>query len=197
MLKRIVAILLLLGIAVFLLSRAGSFLIVDAPARADAMVVLGGDNDDSRLAHAVVLLKQGYANRIVLDADARFKKYGESEADRAPAFVEKTVPGVVEVCPTLGDSTYEEAADLKPCLEKIHASSVLIVTSAFHTRRALSIFSKRLPQYHWSVTSSSSPYHDADQWWKHRRWAKITLDEWEKYLWWELVEQWSLGVVLR
>jgi uncharacterized SAM-binding protein YcdF (DUF218 family) len=101
------------------------------------------------------------------------------------------------VCPTVQDSTFGEAADVNRCLARLNLSSVLIVTSNFHTRRALGIFQKRLPQYHWSVAAASAPYHYADQWWKHRAWAKTVLDEWEKFAWWELVDQWRPDVALR
>ncbi len=37
------------------------------------------------------------------------------------------------------------------CLSKLNAKRVLIVTSDYHTRRALSIFSELLPQYEWSA----------------------------------------------
>ena len=65
--------------------------------------------------------------------------------------------------------------------EAAGATSAIIVTSDFHTRRALSIFRKRLPQYEWSVAASSWPGNAAEQYWKHRWWAKSVLDEWEKY----------------
>ena len=79
----------------------------------------------------------------------------------------------------------------------LNISSVLIVTSDFHTRMALSIFQKRLPQYRWSVAASSAPYHDADQWWKHRAWAKLFLMNGKNSQWWELVDRWRPDVVLR
>lgn len=196
MLKRAVLIILLAGVAIFFISKSGAFLVVDAPAHADTLLVLGGDNDDTRFWRAAELLHAGYANRIMLDSDARSKNLGETEADRAPAFIVRTLPGQVNICPITADSTYEEAADLKSCLERTNTQSILIVTSAFHTRRALSILSKRLPQYRWSVTLADSAYLYGDQWWKHRRWAKTALDEWEKFLWWKLVEQWQPGTVL-
>ncbi len=103
----------------------------------------------------------------------------------------------VEVCPTVADSTYSEVADVERCMKAAGATSALIVTSDFHTRRALSIFRKRLPQYEWSVAASSWPGNAAEQYWKHRWWAKSVLDEWEKYLWWQAVDRWRSDVVLR
>ena len=178
-----------------LLSHAGSFLVLNAPEHADAILVLPGG--DTSYWHAVKLQRQGYANRILLAAGISQTIYGRSEADLATEFVNRTSPGLVEVCPIVRDSTFGEAADVKRCLEGLTISTVLIVTSDFHTRMALSIFQKRLPQYHWSVAASSAPYHDADQWWKHRAWAKTVLDEWEKFAWWQLVDRWRPDVVLR
>lgn len=182
-------------LVIVLLSHAGSFLTLNAPERSDVIVVLGGAEGSFR--QAVKLQKQGYADRILLDASVTQTIYGKSEADLAIEFLDRTSPRLVEVCPTIEDSTFGEAADVKRCLARLNVSSVLIVTSDFHTRTALSIFRKRLPQYRWSVAASSAPYHDADQWWKHRAWAKTVLDEWEKFAWWELVDRWRPDVVLQ
>ncbi len=187
----------LVVLVVVLLSHAGSFLVVNAPEPADAALVLGGGADSARLWLAVKLQKQGYVGRILLAASARQMIYGQSEADLAAEFLKRTSPGLVEVCPTVQDSTYSEAADIKRCLEGLNISSVLIVTSDFHTRRALDTFRKRLPQYHWSVAAVSAPYHYADRWWKHRAWAKSVLYEWEEFAMWELVDQWRPDVELR
>jgi DUF218 domain len=131
-----------------------------------------------------------------LDADASQDRFGKSDADLAVDFLRENGALDSEVCPIREDSTFGEAVDVKRCLERQKASSVLIVTSDFHTRRALSIFRKRLPQYEWSVAAASAPYHSANRWWRHRRWAKAALDEWERYIWWKLVDQWRSNVVL-
>jgi len=41
-----------------------------------------------------------------------------------------------------------------PCFLSLDAHRILIVTSAYHTRRALTIFRQRLPRYDWSVTAA-------------------------------------------
>lgn len=197
MFKRFAWLIILLIIAsILLLSRAASFLVVDAPERSDLMLVLAG-GEDTRYWRAVELATQGYAGEIQLDADATRRRFGKTDAELARPFVEQTAPSIAEVCPTLEASTFGEAEDVRRCLSDSNVSSILIVTSDLHTRRALSIFQKRLPRYHWSVAATSAPYHFADRWWRNRRWAKATLDEWEKYLWWKLVEQWRSDVVLR
>ena len=85
------------------------------------------------------------------------------------------------------------ALDQQPGDERMHPD---LSSQFIHTRRALSIFRARLPQYQWSVAASSWPANAAEHWWKHRWWAKTVIDEWEKYLWWELVDRWRSGLVL-
>jgi uncharacterized SAM-binding protein YcdF (DUF218 family) len=194
-LKRLVVLTIVIVIAVWLLSHAASFLVLNDPRPADVILVLAGGTD-ARYEHAVALQKAGFAERIILDADASRDRFGKSDADMAADFLRAYGPLGSEVCPIREDSTFGETVDVKRCLERQNVHSALIVTSDFHTRRAISIFHKRLPQYEWSVAAESAPYHNSEQWWRHRRWAKAALDEWEKYLWWKLVDQWGSNVVL-
>jgi uncharacterized SAM-binding protein YcdF (DUF218 family) len=194
--NRLIVLIAFLILIIVLLLHSGSFLVLNSPEHADAILVLKGG--EGSYWHAVKLQKQGYADRILLDASVIRMVYGKSEAELATEFLNRISPlGLAEVCPTVQDSTFGEAADVKRCLARLNISSVLIVTSDFHTRMALSIFQKRLPQYRWSVAASSAPYHDADQWWKHRAWAKTVLEGWEQFAWWELVDRWRPDVVLR
>jgi len=189
----IAGILALAGLfAFFLVAHAGSFLIVHAPEPADVIVVLDGE-----WPKGVQLQREGYAPRILLDANVTRLLYGRTDAELAADFLAHNNLPMMEICPTTADSTFAEVVDVRRCLERLHASSALIVASNFDTRRALSIFRKRLPQYRWSIAASSAPYHDADQYWKHRAWAKTVLDAWEQFLWWKLADQWRSDVVLR
>jgi uncharacterized SAM-binding protein YcdF (DUF218 family) len=72
----------------------------------------------------------------------------------------------------------------------MHAHSVLIVTSASHTGRALRIFRHRLPQYKFSTAAAQDPSHFGIHWWTNREWAKTTVDEWVKLVWFEAVDRW-------
>jgi uncharacterized SAM-binding protein YcdF (DUF218 family) len=64
------------------------------------------------------------------------------------------------------------------------------VTSDYHTRRALAVFSRRLPQYQWNVAAAHNPLQFGDAWWTDREWAKATFDEWSKLAWWEAIDRW-------
>jgi uncharacterized SAM-binding protein YcdF (DUF218 family) len=190
-------ILLLIGATLYFLSRAGSYLVINAPRRSDVMVVLAGGGGSSRFLQAVRLQKMGYAPLILVDAETGAEFYGKSEADLVFDYLTSSGQKGAVVCPTTADSTYDEAADVERCMMRVGAMSAIVVTSDFHTRRALSIFRKRLPQYEWSAAASSAPANAAEQYWKHRWWAKTVMDEWEKYLWWEAVDRWRSDVVLK
>ncbi len=83
-----------------------------------------------------------------------------------------------------------ESEDVRRCLQPLGAHRVLIVTSEFHTRRALMIFRERLPEYKFSVAAARNPAQFGDTWWTNREWAKTTFDEWTKLVWFEMVDRW-------
>ncbi len=60
----------------------------------------------------------------------------------------------VRICPIEGLSTREEAHDVEKCLAGEEGRRVLIVTSDFHTRRALSIFRQEVPGKIFSVAAA-------------------------------------------
>jgi uncharacterized SAM-binding protein YcdF (DUF218 family) len=180
----------------FLLSRAGSFLVVDDPQRSDVIVVLEGSGDTPGYFRALHLMREGYAGKLLLDANVNAEIFGKTEAEMAREYLDRIGQQATQICPTAGTSLFAEAADVQRCLQRMGASSAILVTSDFGTRRTLSIFQERLPQYRWSVAAASTPYHFAEAYWKHRGWAKTVLEEWDDFLWWKLVDQWRGDVVL-
>ena len=167
------------------------------PVRSDVILVLAGMDGDSRFWHGLELMERGYAPRLILDVQAPITRFGVSDTELAQDFIAKSAPGRAFVCEAFADSTFDETVDAARCLQPFHPSSVLIVTSGYHSRRALTIFKRRLPQYQWHVAALGAPLEPgkpwvrtADQWWKNRRWAKSVLDEWEKWIWWFLVDRW-------
>ena len=182
----------LAAVALVLLAHAGSFVTIHAPERSNVIVVLDGE-----WPQAVKLQKEGYAPRILLDVGINRQIYGRMESDLAIEFLQKAKLRDTQICPVAGGSTYEEVVDVRRCLEALHATSAIIVAPNFDTRRVISTFRKRLPQYRWSIAASSAPYNFAAQYWKYRSWAKTVLNAWEQYLWWKLVEARRADVVLR
>ncbi len=197
MLKRALVVALVAIVAIVALRHAGSFLVVNQPEHADLIVVLGGGNNDLRYWNGVQLMKEGYAPHLMLDVFAKGETFGNWDIDLARDFVNRTSPGTATVCALEDNSTYAEARFLGKCLQGTNVKSILVVTSAYHTRRALAILSKRLPQYHFSIYAAPDPYFFGERWWQTREWAKTTYAEWQRYLWWLLVDRWRNGVVIQ
>jgi len=186
----IVSFLVVVLIVAAVASQAARFLVVDDPEKSDAIVVLAGETN-VRPARALELLRQGVAPRVFLDVETRDVIYDQPLVDVAQKYVNGLAEANrVSVCLIAGLSTNAEADDVSRCLQSLGAHRVLIVTSEFHTRRALMIFRHRLPQYQFSVAAARGPKSFGDAWWKNREAAKATFDEWVKMLWWEAVDRW-------
>jgi hypothetical protein len=182
---------LLVGFA----ANAGRLLVVDAPERSDVILVLAGETD-RRPVRALELLDQGYARRVVIDVPLAAKIYTFTEVDLARKYIEG-VPQAssVEVCPIVGLSTQDESHDAEKCLAQGHApqqeaQKILIVTSDFHTRRALSIFRHELRAKSFSIAAVRDDTQFGTRWWRHRQWAKTCVDEWLRLLWWNSIDRW-------
>jgi uncharacterized SAM-binding protein YcdF (DUF218 family) len=190
--KKTVFILFFLGIVLFAVF-AGRLLVADWAERSDAIVVLAGDSMDIRYARGMELLHQGYGKHLFLDASADTHFFGKTPAEYASAFLKQEAGDMsdkVSVCPFAQDSTMTETIYVQKCLSQSEAKSVLLVTSDFHSRRALSIFRKKLPQYHWSVAAARDPDMFGVRWWQHREWTKTAFYEWLKTLWWNGIDRW-------
>lgn len=184
-----------LAVCAFIFLQPGKFLIVNNPEKSDAIVVLGGDSADQRYWRGMDLLRAGYARHMFVDATTGIA-YGHSFVELAKEYVAHTAGAnvaQVSVCPIVGDSTKLEAQQVNACLQTMQPppQSVIIATDDYHTRRALSIFRRELPQYKWTAAAAGAEFLFGLPWWKNREWAKTYLTEWEKLLWWELVDRWQ------
>ena len=185
----IAAVILAVLLLVFAAS-AGRMLVVDSPERSDLIVVLAGETD-RRPARALELLDQGYARRVVMDVPAGAMIYDFTQVELAEQYVRHLRQAAsVVVCPIMGLSTRDEAHDVEKCLAHQEGSRILIVTSDFHTRRALSIFRHELPGKTFTVAAAYDATQFGRRWWTRRQWAKTCLDEWLRLIWWTAVDRW-------
>ena len=182
----LLVLLLLLTFAV----NAGRILVIDAPQPSDLILVLAGETD-RRPAHAFELLHEGFGRRVLIDVPADIKIYDVLQLDLAERYI-RNLPdsAAVRLCPIVGLSTQEETHDVEKCLTPEDGSRILIVTSDFHTRRALSIFRHELPGKTFSVAAAHNPPEFGTRWWTHRQWAKTLAGEWVRVIWWNFVDRW-------
>jgi len=183
-------ILIFLVVAAFFFLFAGRVLLVDSPEHADAILVLAGETQ-VRPQKGVQLLQEGYAPRLILNVSNQERIFNVSLRELAQRW-EQSLPQnqQMSICSIMGLSTEDESHEAAQCLRRFHARNVLIVTSDFHTRRALSIFRHETPDLHFSVAAAYNPTTFGTAWWKHREWAKTTLYEWIRLLSWEAVDRW-------
>lgn len=113
--------------------------------QADALVVLSGSGAYfERTREAAELFRAGRAPQIVLTNDNSISGWSV-EQQRNPLFVERAAaeleragvpPERIVVLPSPVDSTYAEATLLRSYTERRGLRSLLVVTSAYHSRRA-------------------------------------------------------------
>lgn len=127
-------------------------LIIQAPlANADAIVVLGGSaNYQERAREAARLLREGRAQRILITND-NLRGPWSSVEQRNPYFYERSYDEIenagvqadkIDVLMQPVNHTHEEAELVRQYALDHGIRSVLIVTSAYHSRRALWTFSR-------------------------------------------------------
>lgn len=194
--KRLVIAAVIVMATIFLIVESGAHLTVDSPEKSDAIVVLAGDRNDVRYWRGLELLRAGYGHQMILDEGAE-RMFGRTYAEHAVDYAAQTAgeqaPNI-SVCVIKEDSTVQETAETAGCLAQLHPPprTVLIVTNDYHTRRAFSVFRKRLPQYHWSVAAAHDNHLFGLPWWRNREWAKTNFTEWQKLLWWQMIDQWKM-----
>ena len=156
----------------------------DGPAKADAVVVLGGDQWGMRLETAARLVRLGFAPVVLISGAPA--AYGANEADLAiPYIVHQGYPAEWFVAlRNQAMSTREECFLLLPELRRRGVRSVILVTSDFHTARAARIFraAERALGYRLEMRVVPAPdrYFHAGSWWRNREGRKTALNEWEK-----------------
>jgi len=186
----LVGILIVGGLLALLAAQGGRWLVVDEPRRSDVILVLAGETE-RRPQRALQLLEQGYGRRILIDVPAAATTFTFKDIELAETFV-RSLPqaALIRICPIVGLSTRDESRDAEKCLEGEHAGSVMLVTSDFHTRRALNVFRRELPERSFSVAASHDDRQFGVRWWTHRQWAKTAADEWLRLVWWAMVDRW-------
>ena len=184
-----IAALLLLAFSVYALPRLGRFLVAEDPlTKADAIYVLSGARFE-RLLEAIDLYKEGWAPKIVLLQGVY--DWGEVELIEKGVSYEKESEIQVNLGVTLGvprdafivlgqqDSTHEEAMTLLGQARLHHWSTVIVVTSKQHTRRARMEMNRTAAGEGLKIIMRASRHDrsDVDRWWSTRGTIRFTLFE--------------------
>jgi uncharacterized SAM-binding protein YcdF (DUF218 family) len=188
--------LLAFAFRVQILTGIGSYLIVgDQLHPADILFVLNGD-PDSRPFRAAELYQQGLAPRIVIarSENQPIVDLGlvRNETDISIGVMESLGVPAADILtlqmPGGVTSTFDEATLLRQYVEEHDVHSVILVTSAFHTRRARWIFLRELHGLPVTLEMAAAPNHgfDATNWWQSEYGLITVNNEYLKlfyYLW--------------
>jgi len=176
------------------LSYAGEWLSVgDRPRHADAILVLGGGF--ARPFQAADLYRQGFARKIYVSVPAREHQYRlldeagiayprEEEIVRQILLLRGVPAGAIEY---LGNDLISTSAEAQAARELFAkgAPRLLIVTSAYHLRRARMTFADALPAA--DIGMIASNYDPLPQaWWKDQNAARNVLLELAKITFYQL-----------
>jgi uncharacterized SAM-binding protein YcdF (DUF218 family) len=154
------------------------------PVKADAAVVLAGGYTGERILKAAALAREGLVPIVLVSGPRIFYEVPECEIS-IPFAVRKGFPRELFVCvPNNARSTMAEAAALEPALRARHVRRFLLVTTAYHTRRAAGIFRQALHGYYVIPVSADSPDFGSATWYRQREGRKNVFFEWAKLLTW-------------
>ncbi len=172
--------LLLLGLAAYAFHRpllrgfARALTVDDAVAPADFLYVLGGDVN-TRPFHAADLFRRGFAPRVVVprteDRPASERGFYPNDADVVVRILQhQGVPGsAIAMLRISGGvtSTQDEGRVLREYLQTHPAQRVIVVTSAYHTRRARWTLRRELEGLPVDLRMAAAPddRFDASNWW--------------------------------
>lgn len=189
-----VAVLLVLLPTLYGLSRLGAFLVVEDPVRnADAIIVLGGSMYERQM-EAVDLFQAGMAPKIYLFRE--IADWGER------VLIEKKIPYLravdvqIDAMVKLGvprdaieildqaANTATEARFVEQLATEKHFSTIIVVTSKQHTRRARLVLSRRLADLGTTIVMRGSRYDRTpfEKWWTDRPTIRFTLFESQRLL---------------
>jgi uncharacterized SAM-binding protein YcdF (DUF218 family) len=154
-------------------------LIVEKPLdHADAMIVLSGSAVyKERTQKAAELYKKGVAPLIFINNDGERAGWSQQEQTNPP-YVELeqreliangVMPDAIVVLTGVVSGTDQEVQAIKPELDQRQIKSLLVVTSAYHTRRALRTFEKVLADKDVKIGIAHPPAGvatpDPNYWW--------------------------------
>ena len=150
------------------------FNINNAKPGADALVVLSGGKF-TRIPHALKLYEEGYATEILLTDEKkrsiRFAHLLPKNEMIAQAMIEElglTAPfSIIQSQKGGATSTFDEAYDLLKLSEKKNYRHLIIVTDAFHSRRAYHAFQTVFEETEINIemSAASNKIFNENNWW--------------------------------
>ena len=174
----------------FVLDKAGRYIYEKDELRpADVIVVLGGEEGE-RVEYGVKLFKEGWARKdhIIMTGGPLVGKHTYAGLMKEQA-EDLGVAGKFILLADKSRSTEEDARYTGEILKDKGYTSMLLVTSPYHSRRASIIFKEMLPGIRIISAPTDKSWLSFDDWWKRPRDRDMVLSEWSKF-----IRLWIFGV---
>jgi len=148
----------------------------DKPEKADAIVVLGGDEFGTRILKAAHLAQSGYAPYVLVSGPHTLLGH---QSDAVIEYARRKGYPVSLFRPLTHElnSTRSEAELIDNYLRSQGARKILLVTSNYHTARAARLLRKYSPGLQVIAVAASDPAFTPDGWWKTREGQKMFFYE--------------------
>ena len=150
------------------------YTINNATSGADAIVILSGGKA-TRIPHALNLFTKDYAPRLLLTdekkSSVRFAHLFATNQEIAQAMIDElTISVPITTVPSLkggATSTFDEAYDLIKFSETAGFKRLILVTDAFHTRRAYHAFQKvfKGSKIYLEMSAAKNEIYNESNWW--------------------------------
>ena len=168
-----------------LLTAIADYLLFNDPlVQSDVVIALSGDATGGRVKEAVEVLKQGYADKlIVIGGRLQWNTY-ECDIMKAHA-VHLGVPESSVFPIRIGMSTYTQANKIVDEMKKRNFKSAIIVTSDFHGRRVKYMFGKAFEHagLNLGVHTSTKIKPSSASWWRNPELTETIFYEYTKLFW--------------
>lgn len=133
--------------------------------KVDAIVAISGGDTSARTEQAIALYKNGWADKLVF-AGAAQDKSGPSNAEAMQLqAAQANVPADAIILDETSETTKQNAENTRDLFDKHKIKSVILVTSAYHQRRAGLEFGKRAGNDIRIVNHPVAADNQWNQWW--------------------------------
>jgi len=172
---------------------AGRTLVAGDTLQAADVIVVTADANGAGVLEAADLVHEGIASRVALfsdppdEVDREFIRRGlpyEDAAERATRQLHALGVSSVEQIPRAVAGTEDEGRVLPPWCDRQRLRSVVVVSTADHSRRLRRVMRRSMKGHDTSVTVRPTRYStfDPDRWWETRAGIRLEIEELEKLL---------------
>ena len=175
----------------FILSEYAKFFTInDAKPGADAILILSGGRN-TRIPHALKLFSEGFGKELVFTEEKKINSFVSDLYPSNENLIEKLMEKLNLSAPFIiipskkggSTSTFDEAYDFKKFVERKNYNRIIIVTDAFHTRRALKAFQNvfNKSKIHFQMSAAQNEIFNENDWWTSDQGISAYILETVKY----------------